>query len=148
MWFDMLAFLIIVIGSSTAFGIGLYFGTPSLAQWLRDREVYHIKYPDGTECTMTRKEIMAMKPHKQNKEADVEFLRKILKNYDDGNCTAGEISALLMRRNMEEFITALKTHGEYGVVSSWCGPTPPPPETFNVKIVYGADQLWLTKIEE
>ncbi len=70
-------------------------------------------------------------------EEDVEYLRNLLKIYDEGSCTAGEVSNLVFTRNMEWIIQCLREQGRCMTVGNWCGPPPPPPETFFVKFSHG-----------
>lgn len=134
MWFG--TFLIIVIGSSIAFGIALYLGTPRLARWMRDREKFHIKYTDGTESTMTRKEIMDLPDRPREKK--IEFIRDLITQYDEGKCTAGEVSGLLFDRHMKQITEALRTSGRMMTVGSYCGDKAPEPETFLVRFSYAS----------
>ena len=57
---------------------------------------------------------------------NIEWLRKLLKGYDDGILSAGEVSIRALQSLMKPHLDHLQEHPESIWGMSWCGSTPPP----------------------
>jgi hypothetical protein len=76
---------------------------------------------------------------------DVEALRKILKAYDDGLSTAGEVGFQALQYLLKPHLDATE-RGEHSCIgTSWCGVEPPPPRKALLEV--GVAQIWFTALE-
>jgi hypothetical protein len=74
----------------------------------------------------------------------VEYLRALLKSYDDGETTEMSESADVYRKVVEALVEGVKSGEPLGCFSSVCNSGPVPPnEKLMVEIEYGPFEIWV-----
>lgn len=68
-------------------------------------------------------------------DEEIEHLRKLLKGYDDGMYTAGEITGKLLHGVLEDVVRTVSAGQEYGTCSSYCGSGVPPATVVRAEIM-------------
>ena len=77
---------------------------------------------------------------------NIEWLRKLLKGYDDGILLAGEVSIRALQSLLKPHLDHLQEHPESVWASSWCGAEPPPARRAVIEV--GASYVKITRIDE
>jgi hypothetical protein len=78
---------------------------------------------------------------------EVERLRKLLKGYDEGMYTAGEVSGILLHGVLEDVVKTVSAGQEYRTCSSYCGSGIPPATVVRAEILTTSVETWVRALD-